>query len=84
MAYYPSESLESVSFYGSTSTSPWSEIITKYLNGTADKQLDDHQDLIDFGSPVFCRENEESGGTEIRRRRHHHHHHKHHHKHEYK
>jgi hypothetical protein len=33
----------------SGSSSLWSEIISKYLNGTAEKQLDDHRDWIEFG-----------------------------------
>ena len=66
------------SFFRS-SESPWSEIISKYLKGTAKNQQDDHGDLIDFRNPVFSRENEESGSTETRRRRHHRRHrHRHH------
>ena len=71
-----------------SNSSPWSEIISKYLNGTSEKQLDEHRDLIDFGFPVCCRENEESGcSSDARRRRHSHHrrhrHHKHKHQHRF-
>jgi hypothetical protein len=61
------------------SSSLWSEIISKYLNGTAEHQLEEHRDLLDFGNPVSCRENEDSEicSGSCRRRRHHHHRHKH-------
>jgi hypothetical protein len=88
MAYFATTDIESSHFFGSsTSTSsPWSEIISKYLNGTSEKQLDDHRDLIDYGFPVFSgRENEESGcSSEARRRRHYHHRHHRHHKHQHR
>ena len=72
MAYHQIIEVESSATFFGSSESPWSEIISKYLKGTAKNQHDDHCDLIDFGSPVFARENEESGSSETRRKRHHH------------